>query len=291
MQPKTSLKNILTVDVEDWFHILEIPSFLPLQTWLDLESRVVSNTLLVLDLLDNYQTKGTFFILGWVAENFPDLIREIDKRGHEIGTHGYSHELVHNLTPDRFRRDVCLSLEHLSSLTSRQIFGYRAPGFSISSSTLWALDILLELGFSYDASIFPMKRNHGGFPEFSANNNWIVTPQGNRILEIPVTSMINCFGKKVYLFGGGYFRITPYSIVRQAMSYLNEQGKQVLVYIHPREFDAKQPRLKMNLNRAFMTYVNLNKTQAKFESILQEFSFNSIENIWNLSLTKDCLAA
>jgi len=283
------IKNILTIDVEDWFHILEIPSNILLQDWIYLESRVVFNTLLILDLLDNYNTKGTFFVLGWVAKHFPDLVREIEKRGHEIGTHGYSHELIYNLTPDRFRRDVSLSLEYLSRITSRQIFGYRAPGFSLSSRTLWALDILVELGFVYDASIFPMKRNHGGFPEFIADNNWIITPQGNNILEIPVAPIINCFGKKLYLFGGGYFRITPYPIIRQAMRYLNKQEKQVLVYIHPREFDAKHPRLKMNLNRSFMTYVNLDKTQAKFELLMSEFKFNSIRNIWNLSPNKDCL--
>ncbi|AFY78056.1 polysaccharide deactylase family protein, PEP-CTERM locus subfamily [Pleurocapsa sp. PCC 7327] len=280
-QTKNNISNILTIDVEDWFHILDLPSLPPLKTWVKLESRVVSNTIFILDLLDKYKTKGTFFVLGWVAKHFPDLVREIEKRGHEIGSHGYSHELIYHLTQDRFRRDVSLSLEYLSRITSRPILGYRAPGFSIVPETLYALDILVELGFYYDASIFPMKRNHGGFPGFSEEENWITTPRGNRILEIPVTP-INWLGKKIYLFGGGYFRLAPYPLIEQAITYLNDRGKSVLVYLHPREFDVNHPRLAMSLTRSFTTYVNLEQTRSKFERAIAQFKFSSIEKIWKL---------
>jgi polysaccharide deacetylase family protein (PEP-CTERM system associated) len=275
------MKNILTIDIEDWFHILDIPSSPILESWKTLESRVEKNTLTILDLLDKYQTKGTFFILGWVAEHFPDLIREIEKRGHDLGSHGYSHQLVYQLTPEEFRRDVSLSLEYLARISSRKILGYRAPGFSIASASLWATDILVEMGFVYDSSVFPLKRNHGGFPEFSGKDNYIITPKGARLLEIAVTP-IDIFGKNVYLLGGGYFRLAPYTTIARAISHLNKCGKPALIYLHPREFDADHPRLKMNFLRSYTSYVNLKQTHIKFERTLQQFSFSSIEKIWNL---------
>jgi polysaccharide deacetylase family protein (PEP-CTERM system associated) len=287
---KFPVKNLLTIDIEDWFHILNVSSLPSLQDWGDLESRVVFNTLTILDLLDKYITKGTFFVLGWVAEHFPDLVREIKNRGHELGSHGYSHEPIDKLTPEQFRRDVSLSLEHLSRITSKPILGYRAPGFSISPTTLYALDILLDLGFAYDASIFSLKRDRGGFPNFSQQENWINTPKGDRILEISVTP-VNWFGQKIYPFGGGYFRLAPYSIVKLGIQQLNAQGTAALIYLHPREIDANHPRLKMNLVRNFQTYINLKQTRSKFERLLQEFEFDSIKNIYQLSPDTELLAA
>jgi polysaccharide deacetylase family protein (PEP-CTERM system associated) len=279
---QTFVENVLSIDVEDWFHILDFPSAPSLHAWIELESRVVTNTLFILDLLSTYQTKGTFFVLGWVAEHFPDLVREIERRGHEIGTHGYSHELVYNLTPEQFRRDVSRSLEHLSRCTSRQILGYRAPGFSITPASIWALDVLVELGLRYDSSIFPMKRNHGGFSEFSQEVGWLTTPKGNRILEVPVTPINFIGNKKIYIFGGGYFRLAPLFMINAGIKQLNKQNKSAMVYLHPREFDAEHPRLKMNLLRSFCSYVNLKETQTKFARILDKFKFNTVEKVYNL---------
>ena len=281
--PKTSVENVLTIDIEDWFHILDIGSMPSIQDWHKLESTVTKNTQVILDLLNKYHTKGTFFVLGWVAEHFPDLVREIAKQGHEIGTHGYSHELIYNLTPNEFRRDVVRSLEVLERITSLPILGYRAPGFSIANSSLWALDILVELGLQYDASIFPMNRNHGGLPGFSGDAVWLTTAEGNKILEIPVTPT-TLFNKKVYLFGGGYFRLAPYAAIAAGIEQLNNQGKPALVYLHPREFDPQHPKLKMNPYRSFTSYVNLHKTHYKFERMIQDFKFNSIEKIWQISI-------
>lgn len=280
---QANVQNVLTIDVEDWFHILNLSSTPPLKVWSQLESRVVSNTLHILDLLSIHKTHATFFVLGWVAEHFPDLVREIERRGHEIGTHGYAHELVYNLTPNQFRTDVGRSLDHLSRVTSRPILGYRAPGFSITPASIWALDVLVELGLRYDASIFPIKRNHGGFPEFSGETGWITTPKGNRILEVPVTPM-DLFGKKVYLFGGGYFRLTPSSMIAAGIRQLNATGKSAMVYLHPREFDVNHPRLKMNHFRRFTSYINLKETTSKFTTILEEFKFNSIEKNQRLTV-------
>jgi polysaccharide deacetylase family protein (PEP-CTERM system associated) len=280
--PKARVENVLTIDIEDWFHILDIGSTPSIEEWSKLESKVTKNTQVILDLLNKHDTKGTFFVLGWVAEHFPDLVREIERQGHEIGTHGYSHELVYNLTPNEFRRDVARSLEVLARITSRPILGYRAPGFSIAHSSLWALDILVELGLQYDASIFPMSRNHGGLPGFSGEAVWLTTPLGHKILEIPVTPT-TLFNKKVYLFGGGYFRLAPYSAIAAGIAQLNNQGKPALVYLHPREFDPQHPQLKMKPSRSFTSYVNLHKTHSKFERMIQDFKFNSIEKIWQIS--------
>lgn len=281
--PKTSMENVLKIDIEDWFHILDIGLMPSIQDWHKLESTVTKNTQVILDLLNKYHTKGTFFVLGWVAEHFPDLVREIARQGHEIGTHGYSHELIYNLTPNEFRRDVVRSLEVLERITSLPILGYRAPGFSIANSSLWALDILVELGLQYDASIFPMNRNHGGLPGFSGDAVWLTTAEGNKILEIPVTPT-TLFNKKVYLFGGGYFRLAPYAAIAAGIEQLNNQGKPALVYLHPREFDPQHPKLKMNPYRSFTSYVNLHKTHYKFERMIQDFKFNSIEKIWQISI-------
>jgi polysaccharide deacetylase family protein (PEP-CTERM system associated) len=281
--PKNPVENVLTIDIEDWFHILDIDSTPSIKEWSKLESKVTKNTQVILDVLKKHDTKGTFFVLGWVAEHFPDLVREIERQGHEIGTHGYSHELIYNLTPNEFRRDVARSLEVLARITSRPILGYRAPGFSIASSSLWALDILVELGLQYDASIFPMNRNHGGLPGFSGEAVWLTTALGNKILEIPVTPT-TLFNKKVYLFGGGYFRLAPYSVIAAGIEQLNNQEKPALVYLHPREFDPQHPKLKMNPYRSFTSYVNLHKTSSKFERMIQDFKFNSIEKIWQISM-------
>jgi len=287
---QTSVDNVLTIDVEDWFHILNVPSTPLLRHWCQLESRVVSNTLYILDLLSEHQRRGTFFVLGWVAQHFPDLVREIERRGHEIGTHGYGHQLVYDLTPEQFRRDVGKSLDYLSKATSKPILGYRAPGFSINSSCMWALDVLVELGLRYDTSIFPMKRNHGGFAEFSGEAGWISTPKGNQILEVPVTPT-KLFGKKMYLFGGGYFRLAPSGMIVSGIKQLNSQGRSAMVYLHPREFDANHPRLEMSHFRSFTSYVNLKDTSAKFCTMLEQFNFNSIGNIWGLTAqTRQLLA-
>ncbi|MCC3526538.1 MAG: polysaccharide deacetylase family protein [Microcoleus sp. PH2017_22_RUC_O_B] len=281
--PNTPVENVLTIDIEDWFHILDVDSIPSIEDWHKLESTVAKNTQVILDLLHKYDTKGTFFVLGWVAEYFPDLVRQIAKQGHEIATHGYSHELIYNLTPNEFRRDVARSLDVLERITSRPILGYRAPGFSIANSSLWALDILVELGLQYDASIFPMNRNHGGLPGFSGDAAWLTTSQGNKILEIPVTPT-TVFNKKVYLFGGGYFRLAPYSAIAAGIEQLNNQGKPALVYLHPREFDPQHPKLKMNPYRSFTSYVNLHKTYSKFERMIQDFQFNSIDKIWQVHI-------
>ncbi len=277
-----AVDNILTIDVEDWFHILELPSEIPVKDWIKLENRVLTNTLSLLDLLRRYNAKATFFVLGWVAQYCPDLIKEIERQGHEIATHGYSHRLVHSLTPEEFAQDINLSLEYLSRVSSKPIRGYRAPGFSLTEDCSWALDILLELGLSYDASVFPLKRNHGGYENFAEEAGFVTTPKGKEILEVPVTCN-NVLGKKLYLLGGGYFRISPYWMIESGIKQLNQQGKPAMIYLHPREFDPLQPRLEMSKVRSFMSYVNLHQTETKLEKVLRNFQFNSIENIWQLS--------
>lgn len=278
-----AVKNALTIDIEDWFHILELEHPLPIEKWLEQASHVEKNTLCILDILRRYEVKATFFVLGWVAQHFPDLIREIEGDGHEIATHGYSHQLVSHQTPEEFKRDIDRSLKYLSQATKNPVVGYRAPGFSITRQTFWALDILLELGLKYDASIFPIERNHGGYKHFKDEARWIMTDKGNRIFEVPISC--NTFiNRKFYLLGGGYFRLTPYWIIKAGIKQLNRQRKSAVIYLHPREFDPLHPRLKMSKKRAFMSYVNLSQTELKFEKVLGNFKWHRIDEIWNYNM-------
>lgn len=233
---------------------------------------MTKNTLLILQILASFDTKATFFILGWVAQYFPDLVTEIEHQGHEIASHGYSHELIYNMSPNQFHRDVSLSLDHLSKVTNKKILGYRAPGFSLTHRTLWALDILMDLGFKYDSSIFPMRRNHGGFENFYDQPTLMETPKRNMILEIPITP-ISCLNQKIYLLGGGYLRLFPYYLISLSLKKLNRQAKKGLVYLHPREIDSSHLRLEMSKYRKFISYINLNTTKIKLEKLLQEFKF------------------
>jgi len=274
-------KNALTIDVEDWFHILGLGKSMPVESWRSHTSLVEKNTLKFLSLLKKHNAKATFFVLGWVAQHFPDLVREIEIQGHEIGTHGYRHELVFDQTPDQFKRDIDLSLEYLIRTVRQPILGYRAPGFSITNDALWALDILLEAGLQYDASIFPMSRNHGGYKQFGNRAGWLETPKGHQIFEVPV-SCNRVLGRKVFLLGGGYFRLAPYWAIALGIRQLNKAQQPAVVYLHPREIDPTHPRLKMNLKRTFMSYVNVHTTTKKLEKILQTSSWSSISDIWTI---------
>lgn len=278
--------NMLSIDVEDWFHIIGLPSTPPLERWTHLESRVEANTLSLLNLMERHHTRGTFFVLGWVAQHFPDLIKEIERRGHEIGTHGYNHIPVNSLTPEKFRRDVGRSLDCLSKTVKKPIRGYRAPGFSLSRTEAWAWDILLELGLQYDSSLFGIKPTElagkSGFQTIA----WMPTPHGARILEAPLIAL-PFMGQSLYFFGGGYMRLTPYKLIASGIRHLNRAGESAMVYLHPRELDTLQPRLPMNPLRRFMCYVNLRTTSDKMEHLLSEFRFESIGRMIDSQLKSD----
>ncbi|MBU4242635.1 MAG: polysaccharide deacetylase family protein, partial [Desulfobacterales bacterium] len=208
--------NALTIDVEDWFHILDLKNGYKLEDYDQLESRVERNTEVLLRILGDYKVKGTFFVLGWVAEKFPDLVREIHKQAHEIASHGYAHYLCYKMTPEEFKKDVQKSIQILEDLIGEKVLGIRLAGESIKRENLWALDILIDLGIVYDSSIYPGVRGHGGLPGAPRFPYYQKTPQERKIFEIP-SSCFDLFGKKVGFAGGGYLRLFPYSIIKRGI--------------------------------------------------------------------------
>ena len=266
--------NALSIDVEDWFHILDLKNEIPIADWHKMESRVSKNTIKLLSLFSQHGVRATFFVLGWVAEQFPQLVLEIKRQGHEIASHGYGHKLAYQQTPQEFRDDVTKVKRILERIIHQEVMGYRVPGFSIQNGNLWALDILKEEGFVYDSSICPAVRGHGGLdgsPIYPYKH-----PSG--LWEFPI-SVFRFLGKNISFSGGGYLRFFPYSFIKNAIKKINSQNQPVMVYLHPREIDVSQPRLKMPLNRRFKCYVNLHTTEKKLDRLLRDFNFASISEV------------
>jgi polysaccharide deacetylase family protein (PEP-CTERM system associated) len=267
--------NGLSFDIEDWFQVENLKEVISCRDWDCCDLRVIQNTRKILRLLDQYQTRATFFILGWIAERCPSLVKEIDADGHEIASHGYGHELVYELTPEEFYSDIERSKKVLESITGRPVLGYRAPSFSITPKSEWALGVLKDLGFAYDSSIFPTSfHKRYGFNGVSS----LPFRFGNGLLEIPL-STYRFGGANFPLAGGGYFRLFPYGYFRHFFQRLNKQGKPIVFYLHPWELDPGQPRLKVRLNYRLRHYVNLEKTEKRLERLLREFRFVPLSDI------------
>ena len=264
--------NALSIDVEDWFCAYNLSEIVSREQWKTSESRVVSNTLKLLDLLGEKNIRATFFILGWIGEQFPDLVKEIDRRGHEIGTHGYSHALLTALTRDEFEKDLIRSLDVLRPHTGKEIIGFRAPSFTITESTYWALDILKKHGIKYDSSVFPVGfHSDYGISEVSLEPYEI--SQG--LWEFPM-SCFDLFKRRIPCCGGGYFRLFPYWFIRYGIKQCNRKGRPVVFYIHPWEIDNDQPRLHLSVTKRFRHYYNLEKTQKRLSRLLNDFEFAAI---------------
>lgn len=262
-------KSILTVDVEDWFHILDLPSAPGLSDWDRLPSRVEGNFRRLLDIFDEHQVKVTCFFLGWIAERNKEIVRDAYRRGHEIASHGYGHTLVYEMTPGEFVRDASESRKLLEDISGSSVLGYRSPGFSTTGKTPWFFDKLLEAGYAYDSSIFPAARQHGGNKTASCAP-YLVTGDPTPFVEFPIT-VAEVLGKRVCFFGGGYLRLFPYRIVKTMAARVHREGRPVIFYVHPREIDPDQPRMKMGPVRRFKSYVNLKTTEPKIRSILRDF--------------------
>jgi len=267
------MHNLISIDVEEWFHTTALDPYIGMAAWESQRSGVVTNVRRVLEIFDRHQTKATFFILGWIAERYPQLVQEIAAHGHEIASHGYRHRLIYHLSPTSFREYVHRSKELLEDLTSRPVLGYRATSFSITKHTLWALDIIKEAGFIYDSSIFPIKHDiYGivGYPRFPFRHD-------NGLIEIP-PSTVRISGKNIPIAGGGYFRLFPYSITKKGVQHINRSGYPALVYLHPWELDPDCPRIRqLNLLTHFRQYVNLGSTATRLEKLLADFQFLSIK--------------
>ena len=264
--------NALSFDIEDWFQVENLRSVIPRRDWDRYELRVERNTLKILRILRKYNAKATFFVLGWIAERCPDLVRKISLEGNEIASHGYSHELIYNQTQSQFEEDLLRSKRILEEITGKEVLGYRASNFSITKESIWAIDILKKCGFKYDSSIFPISF-HDRYGFKGVKSQLFVFDNG--LIEVPL-STVKVFNVKLPLAGGGYFRLLPYSYFRYFFRKLNKNGEGAVFYLHPWEFDPEQPRVNIPLKYRFRHYNNLDKTEMKLKQLLQDFEFKMI---------------
>lgn len=266
--------NYLTIDVEDYFQVAAFDKIIQPERWSGYVSRVERNTGRILDLLDEHGVKGTFFIVGWTAEQYPNMVREIAKRGHEIGCHSYKHQKIYQLTPQEFHQDTKKAKDILEEITGRQITGYRAPTYSITKKSLWALDILQSLGFTWDSSVFPVVHDNYGIPDSPRfRYKW---PEHD-LVEYPISTAL-LLGYNIPVAGGGYFRIFPYWFTKLALRTINIREQQPFIfYLHPWEVDPDQPRiLNAGWKSRFRHYCNLEKTESRLNNLLHDFNFGPI---------------
>lgn len=280
MAENNKISNALTVDVEDYFQVENFTRVISFSDWDKYESRVVKNTEKVLKILDDSGTKATFFVLGWVAEHFPELVKKIHQAGHEIASHGYAHKLIFTQTPEKFRTDLRRAKNILEDIIQKSILGYRAPTYSITHRSLWALDILAEEGFKYDSSIFPIHHDKGGIPDAKQYPYHVQNSNGG-IWEFPL-STVRILGQNVPFSGGGYFRFFPYRFVKWAIKSINKTGYPAILFIHPWELDPEQPRINVNMVSRFRHYVNLSKTEGKLIRLLNDFKFAPVKEVLGL---------
>ena len=267
--------NVFSVDVEDYFQVSAFEPYLARDQWPDQESRVVANTQVLLRLIERHQVHGTFFVLGWVAERFPQLVREIHQSGHELGSHSYWHRLVYEQSPDEFRSDLIRSRDVLQQITGAAVTAYRAPSFSITARSLWALEILAEEGFTADSSIFPIHHDRYGIPLAERRLHTIATPAGP-LQEFP-PAVVRCGRWNLPVSGGGYFRLYPWAWSRFCFRRINRGGAPFMFYVHPWEVDPQQPRLGLGSRAArFRHHVGLASTEGKLEQLLQTFRFGRL---------------
>ena len=269
------IRNALTVDVEDYFHVSAFASSISRNDWDSKTSRVEENTGRLLDLFDQHQVKATFFVLGWVAEREPGLVRDIAARGHEVACHGYSHELVYNQTPEVFREETLRSKAALEEIIQGPVRGYRAASFSITERSRWALDILAEAGFEYDSSIFPIRHDRYGIPDMPGHPCLLETPAGHSLAEFPL-STASLLGLHLPVAGGGYFRLYPYAVTRAGLRQINRRREQPFIfYLHPWEVDPDQPRVAAGWLSRFRHYNNLDKCEPRLVRLMKDFRFDT----------------
>lgn len=261
--PSNKKQLCMTVDVEDWFHILESPAVPTIEHWPALESRIARNLDKLLTLFESFSARCTFFWLGWLAQRHRTLVRKCQRAGHEIASHGHAHVLAHEVGYHGFREDTTRSKAILEDITGEPIRGFRAAGFSATKETTWFFDVVKEAGYQYDASVFPAHRHHGGMPAGLLRPHFIETQNGH-LLEIP-SSVVEIFSHRFCFFGGGYLRLASRKMIRWGLNRLQAVGQPLVVYVHPREIDPSHPRLPLSLIRRFKCYVRLKSTLSKLE--------------------------
>jgi polysaccharide deacetylase family protein (PEP-CTERM system associated) len=283
-------RNVLSVDVEDYFHVSAFSGVVRSSDWDRYPSRVEANTRRVLDLLQECGVQGTFFFLGWVAERRPALVREVAARGHEIGCHSYWHRLIYQQNAKEFREDTRRSKDVIEQAAGAALHGYRAPSYSITSGSLWALDVLAETGFTYDTSIFPIRHDVYGIPGAPRHPFRIATPSGV-IVEYPMTTFRLLGGPNFPVGGGGYLRLFPFWYTRLGLRRALAEGIPLITYIHPWELDPWQPRLRGRLRSRLRHYGNLSHTQDRLRRLLGMAGFSSFRDSGLRVLAKDLFFA
>jgi polysaccharide deacetylase family protein (PEP-CTERM system associated) len=283
--------NALSIDVEDYFQVAALASAVDRSSWESTPRRVEQNTELLLEILASSNTRATFFFLGWVAEREPQLVRRVAAAGHEIACHGYSHRLVYEQTPAEFREETLRSKALLENLAQTPVLGYRAASYSITRRSLWALDTLIEAGFVYDSSIFPVRHDRYGVPD-APRAPHLIQRDGRRLVEFP-PSTAQLPGARLPVAGGGYFRIFPYGITRWAVRRVNAEGLPFIFYLHPWEVDPGQPRVRVGWLSRFRHYTNLRHCEARLRRLLSEFQFAPAREVLEVQgwLRDDCIAA
>lgn len=271
--------NALTIDVEDYFHVAALAPSVARDSWRDREYRVEANVDRLLALFAESSARATFFVLGWVGEKSPALVRRIAAAGHEVASHGYSHDLIYNQKPEVFREETLRSKRHLEDVLGQPVRGYRAASFSIMQRSLWALDTLIDLGFEYDSSVFPIRHDRYGMPDVNPAPGPLAAPSGRSIIEFPM-SVAQWGPVKLPVSGGGYFRIFPYFVTSMGLRRINgAQQRPFVFYLHPWEVDPQQPRIKASALSRFRHYTNLDVCAARLQRLLREFQFDSMEAV------------
>jgi polysaccharide deacetylase family protein (PEP-CTERM system associated) len=274
-----AMLNALTIDVEDYFQVSGFEAVVGYETWDRYESRVERNTHRILDILGEYETKATFFVLGWLADRYPKLVMEIDQRGHEVACHGYSHRLIYNQTKSEFREETRRAKCGLEKIIGKPVLGYRAASYSITAKSLWALDILAEEGFLYDSSIFPVWHDRYGIPGSKRFPYRLTLSDQRTMAEFPLTT-VHLGPVDLPIAGGGYLRLLPVWFVRWAIQRIQEQEQApVSIYLHPWELDPEQPRVNGSRLSRFRHYLNLHAMEGKLRALLSTFRFGSMQEV------------
>lgn len=273
------MRNVLSIDVEDWYQVAALAPSVPRDSWPRREGRVERSVGRLLDMLARRSLQATFFVLGWTAERHPRLVPAIVAAGHEIASHGWSHRNVYDQSPGEFREETLRSRAMLQDQSGQPVRGYRAASFSVTAASLWALDVLVDAGFEYDSSVFPIRHDRYGIPGASTAPGRIAAPSGRTLVEFPMSTAY-WLGQRVPVCGGGYFRILPYGLVQRGLRQINAVQRQPFCfYLHPWEIDPGQPRVPAGLVSRFRHYTGLERCEARLGRLLDEFRFGTMQEV------------
>lgn len=284
MSTKPPIVNALSFDIEDWFHMVEIDAVADPEKWPSLPSLVQRDTRWIVETVSEAGVRATFFVLGWVAKRHPQIVRMIADAGHELGTHSFWHRRVDQLTPEQFYEDLKQSIDVIEQQAGKKVLGFRAPSFSITPGAEWAFDVMHDVGLQYDASLFPARRGHGGYPCPQEMHRFTKAPSGRPMPELPMSVM--SFGPaKLPFSGGGYLRLLPKAVINYGFKRFHQQGLPVVVYLHPRDFAPDCPRAPMPLHRKFKCYVGLSSTKDKLKMMLGRHRFDTCAQVLGLEMS------